>query len=295
MARPDEAVAAIDRAVSVFGRTELLDAARAQIRGGAAFDARPTTTSVEDPLPSLRAAVGQILLLDSVRQAAVFESPPDPFDNMLINHVRSAAASIIGLVPMLKDVTVDSCEDDLSALLLAILRARLEFIRWSVNDQPAGGFTASGGPGRRDITIMRDSAILAVLEAVVCDRPAATQWSQGELTSHFQKLLGYATCRIFFHITYAYVDEPSTIIAELKKAAQSQAPSGFEYDGLVDIPLTDTRPTGFVASYKSGLGDKRVVFLLMEMQQRAEREAAKLADANNPRKRKARPKNTKKK
>jgi hypothetical protein len=295
MARPEEAIAAIDRAVAAFGKTELLAAARAQIRGGVAFDARPTTTSVEDPLPSLRAALNQILVLDSVRQAALFESPPDPFDNMLINHVRSAAASVVGLVPMLKYVEVDSCEDDLSAMLLAILRARLEFIRWSVNDQAAGGFTASGGPGRRDITIMRDSAILAVLEAVVCARPATTQWSQGELISHFQKVLGYATCRMFFHVTYAYVDVPSAIIAELKRAAQSQAPSGFEYDGLVDIPLTDSRPTGFVASYKSGLGDKRVVFLIMEMQQRSERGAAKLADTTNPRKRKAGPKRSQKK
>jgi hypothetical protein len=164
-----------------------------------------------------------------------------------------------------------------------------------VTDQPAGGFTASGNAGRRDITIVRDSAVLAVLEAVVCDRPATHAWTQGELTSHFQKLLGYATCRMFFHVTYSYVTEPSAVIAELKKAAQSQAPTGFQYQGVVDIPLTDTRPTGFIASYKSDMGEKKVAFLLMEMQQQAQRDAAALAGASNPRNKKAGPEKTQKK
>jgi len=33
-------------------------------------------------------------------------------------------------------------------------------------------------------------------------RPATQEWTRKELTSHFQKLLGYDICRLFVHLAY---------------------------------------------------------------------------------------------
>jgi hypothetical protein len=77
--------------------------------------------------------------MDPVRQAEVFFTQPNALDDMLVSHVRSAAASVVGLVPMLRDVRIDFCEDDLSALVRELLAARLEMYKWSVG--------AEGSPG----------------------------------------------------------------------------------------------------------------------------------------------------
>jgi hypothetical protein len=42
-------------------------------------------------------------------------------DEFVISHVRSATASMTSLVPMMKDFDIDSCEDDLSALVRELL------------------------------------------------------------------------------------------------------------------------------------------------------------------------------
>jgi len=124
---------------------------------------------------------------------------------------------------------------------------------------------------------------LAVLEAVVCDRPLTQEWARKELTMHFQKLLGYDTCRLFFHLTYAYVPDLASIAAHLRQVAQAEAPKGFVYIGAEDIPLTDSRPTGFIARYQGGLSEVKVVFLVLDLGQHPQRDATVLAASNNPR------------
>ena len=60
-----------------------------------------------------------------------------------------------------------------------------------------------GNPGEPDFLLKKDNTTLAVIEAVVCAPPVSYQ----NLTQHFQKLLAYSDCRLFFHLTYA--DVPS--------------------------------------------------------------------------------------
>jgi hypothetical protein len=284
MGRRTEGQAAIGRAVIAFGETDLLEAARAQIQGGTPFDARPAASSVEDPLPGLKAAVGEILLLDPHRQSAVLRPPPDPLFDLITEYVGLSAASVVALVPMMKNVEIDSCEDDLSAFVQAMLRARFGFLGWSVTDQSRGGFTAAGNPGERDIVIMKDSAVLAVLEAVVCNRPASHAWTRDELTSHFHKLFAYGQCSLFFHLTYSYEANPADVLAELQRIAASETPPGFQYLDRGDLRLTDSGVLGFVAKYQGNLAQVKVVFLLLDLKQKVQRDAAALAATSNPRK-----------
>jgi hypothetical protein len=284
MGRGTDANDALERAEKLFGETELLRAARAQIQRGTALAGRALATSADDSTTRIKAALYDLWQMDPSRQSAVLWEGPGALDAMVISYVRAAAASVVALVPMMKDVVLDSCEDDLTALVEAILTARLDFVGWSVADQSKGGFTGRGNPGERDLVLRKDGAILAVLEAVVCNRPATHEWTKKELASHFQKLLGYSTCRLFFHITYSYVEDPGMVLVELRRVAESEAPTGFAYVRCEELPLTDSRPTGCVATYQSGLGEVKVVFLLLNMAQHAQRDAAKVAAANNPRK-----------
>jgi len=288
MGRGADAVGALDRAERLFGDSEILRAARAQILRAAPLDARASAATTDDAVTRVKAALGDLSLMDPSRQAAVFHSGPDA-DEFIVAHVRAAAASVIALVPMMKVVELDSCEDDLTAVVRAVLSQRFEVLHWSWADQSKGGFTDKGNPGERDLVLRKDDIVLAVLEAVVCDRPITHEWAKSELASHFQKLLGYATCRLFFHITYSYVADPGAVLNELRRQAELEAPAGFTFRSRRDITLSDSRPTGFVATYGYSLGQVKVVFLLMDMGQRSQRGAAKMAASNNPRTKKKSP------
>ena len=119
---------------------------------------------------------------------------------------------------------------------------------------------------------------LAVIEALLCRNPVTYQSVKDDLTGHFQRLLGYFPGALFFHFTYSYVDEPSSVLRHLKLAAEREVPPGFTYKGITkDIELTDSRPPGFIAEYEGPMGRLKVVFLVLDMRQLAQREAAKAA------------------
>jgi hypothetical protein len=109
------------------------------------------------------------------------------------------------------------------------------------------------------------------------------EWTRKELTSHFQKLLGYDICRLFVHLTYSYVDSPGDVLEELKRAAEGEAPAGFEFVRREDILSNDSRPSGFVASYRTALREVKVIFLVLDFAQTAQRRAARIAGETNPR------------
>ena len=100
------------------------------------------------------------------------------------------------------------------------------------------------------------------------------QTVQDNLRTHSQKLLSYAPCRLFFHLTYVYGQDIQGVLDQLKTIAAEEAPPGFAYRGLTEIPLTDSRPHGFVASYHDGQGDLKTIFLVLDMGQVRQRAAA---------------------
>jgi hypothetical protein len=163
------------------------------------------------------------------------------------------------------------------------LRGRFAFLHWSVADQTRGGHTAIGNLGERDLVIEKGSTTLAVVEAVICDRAITQEWMRKILTSHFQKLVGYSTCQLFFHVTYSYIKDPASVLEHLKSEAKNEMPPGFVYIRSEDIPFTDSRPTGFIAQYRTQFGVVRVTFLVLDIGQYHQRRAAQIAESNNPR------------
>lgn len=274
LGRMPEAMTVLRAAEESLGKTELLEAAWVQIRGGTSFVGSVGISSNDDPVIRVREAYRALLVLNPIQQTAVVSIGDDPFTAFVVEQVRGAAASIVSLVPIMEVIKLDGCEDDVTMVIRELLLSRLDFLRWSAPDQSKGGVTPKGNPGERDLMITRGSTVLAVIEAVICRNPIHRQTVQDNLRNHFRKLLAYGTCRLFFHLTYVYDQDIQGVIGQLKTSAISDAPTGYAYASLADIALTDSRPNGFIARYNDGQGDLQVVFLALNMGQESQKTAA---------------------
>ncbi|WP_321887993.1 hypothetical protein [Paraburkholderia bannensis] len=287
MGRNQEGQEALDWAETRLGTSELLMQTRGYLSDGGFIEARVEVSGNDNPLPSIKEAIGNMLRLNPFEQAEVWRGQPSPFNTFVIEQVRHAAASVISLVSVMRNVQIDSCEDDISAVVRELLTSRLAFVGWAVPDQSKGGFTDKGNPAERDLLIKKDSSELVSMEAVVCDRNPGTEWTKDELKSHFQKLLASSTCKLFFHLTYAYKGPISEILNELSKLAREDAPEGFTFADIKDVAARDSGPSGLVAQYRTDTEDVNVVFLVLDMSQSVLRNAAKLAETNSARRSKS--------
>jgi hypothetical protein len=287
MGRSREALEALDWAEAKLGTSELLTQTRSYLSDGGFIEMRIGVSENDNPLPPIKEAIGNMLRLNPFEQAEVWRGHPSAFNTFVTEQVRSASASVVSLVSMMRHVQIDSCEDDISALIRELLSSRLAFVGWAVPDQSKGGVTEKGNPAERDLLIKKDSSELVSIEAVVCDRNPGTEWTKDELKSHFQKLLASSTCKLFFHLTYAYKGPISAILNELSKLAQHDAPEGFSFMDSKAVAAADSGPSGLAARYRTDTEDAHVVFLVLDMSQSVLRNAAKLAETNSARRKRS--------
>jgi hypothetical protein len=289
MGRSREGLETLDWAEAKLGASELLTQTRSYLYDGGFVAMRAEVSGDDNPLPRIKEAIGDMLRLNPFEQAQVWRGNPSAFNTFVVEQVRSAAASVVSLVATMRHVEIDSCEDDISALVRELLSSRLAFVGWAVPDQSKGGFTEKGNPAERDLLIKKDSSELVSIEAVVCDRNPGTEWTKDELKSHFQKLLASSSCKLFFHLTYAYKGPISAILRELSKLAQHDAPEGFSYMDSKPVEAADSGPTGLMVRYGTDIGDAHVVFLVLDLLQDVPRKAAKLAAKSSARRQRDRP------
>ena len=276
MGRVSEAIAALNQADGELGKSDVAAAARAHIKSGARFAAIANLAPEDDPIPRIGDAFWKFSQLNHYQQAQV---SGNSFESLAIKHVRAAAEAITSLVPMMKSISMEEREDDLNALVGAVLAARvLSPLGWTVPDQTKGGFTAKGGPGERDLVIQKNGSLLGIIEALVCDRPLTHQAMRNELTNHFRKLLGYGLCNLYFHVTYSYLQNTDKVLDYLRATAKNDVPPAHTYLGCKELPAGC--PEGFVARYKTDLIEVAVVFLVLDMEQHAQREAGKAGRPN---------------
>lgn len=285
MGRGPKAIETIDRAITIFGNSEILHAARMQITRGVPLDARATASTYDDVVRPITEALFKFSKLDPQVQAQVLQATPDAFDEFTISQLRAAMSSVVVLVPFFKKTKGNRFEENhITRVIREFVTSRLNFfLGWSFQCQPKGGYSANGNPGEPDLIIEKDGATLAAVEAVVCSRPISTDWTKNELLSHFQKLFGYSTCRLFFHLSYVFISDIPGIRKELHHIAETKAPKDFQFVQISEIPLTNSMPTGFTAQYRSSTGLVKVAFLILDLVQQIQRDAAKLAQKSNPR------------
>lgn len=273
MARLDrkrEALVVLAQAESAFGRSDLFSAIRANIDTHRPYTTAPNMLLDDDPVPGIRHAFEAFSRLRAVEQAQVLQSRGS-LELYMLEEVRGACASMVAVAPMMRELGMVRYEDDISGVLKQVLRSRLLLTQWAVEDQPRGGFSQTGGVGERDLVISKGSATLAVIEALIADTVAT-----GNLTSHFTKLLGYDTCRFFFHITYARRSNCAAILAHLRTACASP-PAGFSHRRTEELDDYDSMPVGFKAYYEIDSRNVVVVFLALEIGQPIQRAAAAMA------------------
>jgi tetratricopeptide (TPR) repeat protein len=274
LGRLPEALTVLDEAEDTTAKTAILQATRDHIQTGKDFRASANLSSDDSLTTRIQSALFQLTRMDHLEQAAVLVDAPNPFEKLITHEIRVAAGRVTSLAPMMTNVTIDSCEDDLSAHVREVLSAQVSYLGWAILDQSKGGRTAKGNPGERDLLVQKNGVTIAVVEAVVCGRPMTHEAMRKDLASHFQRLLAYDHCTIFFHLSYAYIKEPATITAYLKEMAAKEAPDAFKYQRSEEITHTDSRPPGFVAEYEGQHGPVKVVFLILDMAQEAQQDAA---------------------
>ena len=267
LGRKREAWGVLTQAESAFGRSDLLSAIRANIDTHQPYATAPNMLLDDDPVLGIRHAFEAFSRLGAVEQAQVLQSRGS-LEYYLLEEIRGACASVVAVAPMMRELGMVRYEDDISGVLKQVLRSRLLLTQWAVEDQPRGGFSQKGGVGERDLVISKGSATLAVIEALIADTVAT-----GNLTSHFMKLLGYDTCRFFFHITYARRSNCMAILAHLRTACASP-PSGFSHLRTEKLDDYDSMPVGFKAYYEIDSRSVVVVFLVLEIGQPIQRAAA---------------------
>ena len=216
-------------------------------------------------------AVVQLERLAPAEQAVLFHGGTDALPSLIINRVRHSASGLTALVPNMRKLGLDTVEDDLTAVFGKILEPSIRELRWTLGGQH-GGYSGSGGPGRRDLTLEKDGATVAVIEAVCCRRPLTHEWMRGELRSHFLKLLGYDTCEVFVHLTYATGATPNEVLDHLTAVCRQELPEGFAeprfgnvaeerfWASRVDAPTWFERPAticGFFCTRHASIGPDR--------------------------------------
>ena len=272
-----KALEMLERAHTTTDGSKVIEAALAHIKGDAVVDCRVSLLSDEKRLEATSNAYSELSRMNPNDQASVVHNSKN-LSELIFDYVRTSTAGITALVPMMKKVVIDQCEDDLNALIREILTARFDFLKWSVHYQSKGGYSGKGNPGERDILIKSANTTLAVIEAIHCDRPVTQQATLNDLASHFQKLLGYSECWCFVHLTYCYLEDGvGSVLEELKRIAKNQAPDGFIYMYRQDRPPLGSSPLGFVATYKHDQQEVTVLFLVLDMKQAIQREAAMTA------------------
>lgn len=267
----EEAIVALDKLEKAFGRSDLTSAIRENVDTHRPFATAPHILLDNDRVPGISHAFAEFSRLGALEQAQVLH-PSGGVEGYLLEEVRGACASVVELAPTIRNLGMIR-EDDISGVLKQILQSRLIITQWAVADQSRGGFSQTGNPGERDLVINKGSATLAVIEALITDSV-----KKKNLTSHFNKLLGYSTCPLFFHITYAKKSNCAAILDYLQTTCKSP-PQRFKYLKTETLDDIDSSPLGFKAYFD--IGSRRVVavFLVLEIGQPIQRAAAANAKA----------------
>jgi tetratricopeptide (TPR) repeat protein len=268
-----------------LGKTPLLEASLKHIESSKPYAGAVNALSDPESVASIVTAFAALARLDAEDQARALGAGSGTLGDYLLVQVREAAAALVELRSTMRGLDMTSKEDDISAMLKEILGARLRHVNWSVRDQERGGYTGTGNPGERDLSIKKDTGLLSLIEAVVTRSPTTNQFILGELKSHLEKLIAYGTCSVYFHVTYEMSGD-DRVIEHLRKISEEFSLNGVAFVEHQEITF-DTGPRGFSALYQTAAGPRKMHFLVLDFHQGVLKEAATMSAASNLRNAKA--------
>jgi hypothetical protein len=78
------------------------------------------------------------------------------------------------------------------------------------------------------------------------------------------------------------IPNSGTVLEHLNDAARSTAPAGIKFVKIEPFVTEDSGPRGFTAVYSSEIGERRVHFLVLDLHQGVQKNAAKEAQSLRP-------------
>lgn len=260
----DEAMAMLDAAIEEFGSDEQLLGLKNDLQAGEATSSIASVSEVVDPISSIRAALQQLTELQPSQVGELLGPPGRGLRGYLVRQVSRAVAALQHMAPILRDrknpENEARFEDDLNTAVRELLGASLATIKWDVADQSRGGATENGNPGERDAVIRVSGQELSIYEALVCsglDRPT--------IKEHFDKLLKYGLCDIYFHVIYSYAKPVKPLLDYVREMLENEVPHGLTYLSCETLEPSDCETSGYIATYRVDHRDVAVAFLVADL------------------------------
>lgn len=259
-----DAMAILDAAITEFGTDDRLIALKNDLQAG---DAMPSVASASisvDPISSIRAALQQLTELPPSQLGDVLGPPGRGVRGYLTRQVSRAVAALQHMAAMLRDRKNPEdearFEDDLNTAVREVLGASLAVAKWDVADQSLGGATGNGNPGERDAVIRVSGQEISIYEALVCS------WlDRTNIKKHFDKLLSYGVCDLYFHVTYSYAKELNPLLEYVEQMLEHEVPPGLTYLGCEFLGPPDYETSGYIATYRVDHREVAVVFLIVDL------------------------------
>lgn len=266
----DEAMAILDAAILEFGADDRFVAVKADLQAGNAVSNVAAASLVIDPISSIRVALQQLYQLIPAQVGEILGPSGRGLRGFLIQEVSRAVATLQHMAAMLrgrKNPTEEAkYEDDLNTAVREVLGASLAAVKWHVADQSLGGTTANGNRGERDAVIKVANQEISIYEALV-----STGLNRVNTKEHFDKLVSYGICDIYFHVTYSYAESLEPLVEYVKEMLEKEVPSGLTYIGSKKLDPTESAVSGYEATYLAdGHREIAIVFLVADLRARAQ-------------------------
>lgn len=259
-----EAMAILDAAIAEFGADDRLIAVKNDLQAGVATTSVASASVSVDPISSIRAALQQLTELPPSQVGDVLGPPGRGVRGYLVRQVSRAVAALQHMAAMLRDRKNPEdearLENDLNTAVREVLGASLAVAKWDVGDQSLGGATLNGNPGERDAVIRISGQEISIYEALVCSGLDRTYTKQ-----HFDKLLSYGICDIYFHVTYSYAKELKPLLDYVRQMLEHEVPPGLTYLGCEILEPPDYETSGYIATYRADHREVAVVFLVADL------------------------------
>lgn len=263
MGHREEAMAILDAAITEFGAVEQLVALKDDLQAGVATPSVTSASVALDPISSIRVALQQLTALLPSQVGDVF-APGFGLQGYLVRQVSQAVAVLQHMAAMLRGrknrEPKAKLEDDLNTAVREVLGARLAVVKWDVADQSLGGATSNGNPGKRDAVIRVSGQEISIYEALVC-----TKLDRKNLKTHFDKLLSYGICDIYFHVTYSYTKKVKPLFDYVRKMLEHEVPPGLTYIDCEILKPSNYETSGYIATYRTDHREVAVVFLIADL------------------------------
>ncbi|HDS1733674.1 hypothetical protein [Pseudomonas sp. BP8] len=260
----DEAMAILDTAISEFGTDDRLIALKNDLQAGDSAPSIASASVVLDSISSIRAALQQLTVLLPSQIGDILGPPGGGVRGYLIGQVSRAVAALQHMAAMLRErkdsMNLARFEDDLNTAMREVLGALLAVTKWDVADQSLGGATANGNPGERDAVIRVSGQEISIIEALVC-----TGLDRTNIKKHFDKLVSYGVCDLYFHVIYSYAKELNPLFKYVGEMLEHEAPSGLIYLDCEPLGPPNYEASGYVATYRVDHREVAVAFLIVDL------------------------------